>query len=558
VNERHLEEVINIDFRVKLTPRANLLKPCEDAPMSRSLPIWISGLALPRVDFRDVYSNVFGMAKRVLRTPPPGKRAMKRALRKFVHKELKLNYKRLDNLKMFDFDAWIVQTDYAESRKAELSRAYHDFNEHGELPRRIRMVKSFIKDEAYSEYKLPRWINSRSDVFKCLVGPAFHAIEQEVFKKPEFIKYIPVSERPEYLNDHLHKDGYEYFATDFSSFESHFISEVMLDIEMQLYKHMLSGTPEGRKIYKLIQHVLAEKSYVMGNHAVNAEVRGKRMSGEMCTSLGNGFSNLMLIKFACVTACGSAPYGVIVEGDDGLFTVPKGSGVTAETFEDLGFRVKIEKHRSVQTASFCGNIYDYMDQVVLTDPRKVLVNFGWTKRTDVVASDSRLEMLCRAKGYSMAHQYRGCPIIGSFANYVLRATRRAHSKLIKQSTVNDKSTSHWERALLLKALKSDVSYKEPSIRSREIIADTYKISIADQKSLEVYFENCNGVGPIDHPLVRVWDVAFPAWSEFYDSYSASSLGGAPVRVNKDPAQALKYLRRSAPHDTGQERGLPFD
>jgi len=410
------------------------------------------------------------------------------------------------------------------------------------------MVKSFIKDEAYPEYKLPRWINSRSDVFKCIVGPAFSAIEHEVFKKPEFIKYIPVPERPNYLNELLHKDGYEYFATDFTSFESHFTTEVMLMVEMQLYKYMLSGTPDGRRIYKIIQNVLADKAYVLGNREIDASVHGKRMSGEMCTSLGNGFSNLMLILFACET-CGTTPKGVIVEGDDGLFTVPVGSGVSAKTFEDLGFRVKIEKHRSIQTASFCGNIYDYMDQVVLTDPRKVLVNFGWTKRTDVKATDRRLEMLCRAKGYSMAHQYRGCPIIGSFADYVLRTTVKAHSNLLKQVKVGDKSTSWWERASLLQALNSDVSYREPTMRSRELIADTFRISIADQKTLEVYFKGCNVAGPISHPLIRVWDVAFPAWSEFFDNYSSAFHDAAPVRERRSPAQALKYLRLTEPHES---------
>jgi len=537
VNEKRLEEVVVVDF----LPRLKKLKfqPNNDRPVSRSLPCFMMGLALPRVDFKDTYSNIFGMAKRVLRKPPSGNRAVKRRFRYFVRKWIRENLSPLRDPD-FSFDPWIEQTSYPETRKEELRRCYEDFINHPwQLPKRVTRVKSFIKDEAYVEYKLPRWINSRSDEFKCLVGPAFSAIEHQLFLRKEFIKYVPVPDRPAFINEHLHRDGFDYFATDFSSFESHFTSEMMFMCEMQLYRYMLSSTLRGVKIHALIQQVLASKAYKLGNDEVVATIKGKRMSGEMCTSLGNGFSNLMLILFACEESLGTAPHGVVVEGDDGLFTVSKDSGISAKTFEDIGFRVKIEKHRSVQTASFCGNIYDYMDQVVLTDPRKVLVNFGWTKREDVKASKSRLALLSRAKGYSIAHQYRGSPILGSFANYILRATRQVDIKLRKQLSVNDKSFSYWDRQKVTEAMEADCTYKPPSMRSREIIAQTYKISIGDQLSLERFFDNLKTLQPIDHEVIRNWDVAFPNWSEYYDTYG---LYHNEYRCRKNPALAFAYLQ----------------
>jgi len=69
VNEVGLEEVVIVDFLPKISRTAKRLLPCDARPVSRSLPAFIVGLALPRVDFTDMYSNIFGLSKRVLRSP---------------------------------------------------------------------------------------------------------------------------------------------------------------------------------------------------------------------------------------------------------------------------------------------------------------------------------------------------------------------------------------------------------------------------------------------------------------------------------------------------------
>jgi len=528
-----------VDFCPKID---RFQKPDKDGPVSRSLPIYIFGFALPRVDFRDVYSNVFGISKRVLRSPPKGNRIVKRAFRLFVHRWIRKNLKPLVCAD-YDFEVWLSQTNYTNSRKDELRHTREEyFKTDIRLAPWIRKVNSFIKDESYLEYKMPRFINARTDLFKCLTGPYFKAIEQVLFKRQEFIKYVPVMDRPAYLLEKIYNNGSQYYSTDFSSFESHFTSQMQFMCEMQLYKYMLSGTTEGRNAYQLIKYALCEEFFVLKGGGVTADIRGKRMSGEMCTSLGNGFSNLMLILFAAESV-GTHIHGVVVEGDDGLFSVPYNSRLTTATFEDLGFRCKIDLCSDIQTASFCGNVFDEHDLVNVTDPREVLIDFGWTKRTDVKAKKIRLEMLSRAKAYSLAHQYRGCPVIGSFACYVLRATRRAHTRLLKVlDNVNDKSFTLYEKDQLIEAIKSDVSYREPGLNTRILVSRLYNMAVDEQKELERFFNKLDKPQVVDHVLIRCWDMAKPVWRDYFEFYGFhNSLEDMMCRRRENPELALGWI-----------------
>lgn len=97
------------------------------------------------------------------------------------------------------------------------------------------------------------------------------------------------------------------------------------------------------------------------------------MSGDMCTSLGNGISNYLLAKFL-VERKGGQLRGVF-EGDDGLFSTTV--LLDEKDYEKLGFTIKIERVDDPTRASFCGMIYTKSGEVV-RDPRKVFQNFGWT------------------------------------------------------------------------------------------------------------------------------------------------------------------------------------
>jgi hypothetical protein len=106
-------------------------------------------------------------------------------------------------------------------------------------------------------------------------------------------------------------------------------------------------------------------------------------------------------------------FAMAVEGDDGLTKGKFIESLTAQDFADLGFNVKIKKKTDIASASFCGIIYHPDDLVNVTDPREVLVSFGWANRRYSNARVNRLKALLRCKSLSYLHQYRGAPLYKS-------------------------------------------------------------------------------------------------------------------------------------------------
>jgi hypothetical protein len=157
-------------------------------------------------------------------------------------------------------------------------------------------IDQFVKSEFYELFKHFRMINARCDTFKASVGPVFKVIEHEIFKNPAFIKKIPVMERPEYICNRILKGGGLYMETDYSSFESLFTPQLMRSCEMIMYKYMSRDLLGGTTWFSLVERTITGTNAI-SNKYFKAWVEGKRMSGEMNTSLGNGFSNLMIMKF---------------------------------------------------------------------------------------------------------------------------------------------------------------------------------------------------------------------------------------------------------------------
>jgi hypothetical protein len=255
-------------------------------------------------------------------------------------------------------------------------------------------------------------INSRIDKTKVWMGPKIKPIENVTYELPEFVKHIPVVDRPKAVAA-FKKTGRRFYQTDYTAYESHFIPPFMKICECRLYKHALPGDPEVTAMCR----ALMGKNRMHTRTGVRATVRGRRMSGDMCTSLGNGFSNLMLAKFIASEKGGELTG--FVEGDDGLFasTVE----LTAEDFLKMGFTIKIVEVDDPCTASFCGMIFAESGEII-RDPYRFMENFGWT-RSCLGGGHDVMQQLLRAKALSTAYETPQCPIVGAFARHALEVTR---------------------------------------------------------------------------------------------------------------------------------------
>lgn len=469
---------------------------------------------------------IAGAIKRFAAKPPKPDEALLLKFEEYVDRWLTKNLVPLAPDADTSVERWLKHSGYPEWRKVDLRLKWAKVAcIWGD--QRYMKVKSFMKDEGYaaSEYKHARGINSRTDEYKCAVGPIFKLIETEVFKHPAFIKKIPVDQRAQYIMDRIYREGGTYIATDYTSFEALFTKRLMAACEFRLYRYMTQYLPEAAEFDRHLEEVLAGTNHCSFKF-FSLWVEATRMSGEMCTSLGNGFSNLMLLNFACEEAGGQCYE--CVEGDDGIARC-EGGTPTASFFKRLGMRIKLENHVELSRASFCGLVFDIDEKKNVTDPRKVLASFGWTDQRYAKAKDSKLKQLLRCKSLSLAFQYPGCPVISALARYGLRVT---HGVTVGQRIL--RQMRFYEREFLYfmlgvdddpkHGLKGD--YGAPDLpvgpKTRILVEELYGITIAQQLEIEKMLDAKQDLTPIDCGVLEFERI----WYDYFESYALGVAAGS--------------------------------
>jgi hypothetical protein len=386
--------------------------------MFQSLSVCIPGLAPVCVDSNDPDTVKCGFFKRLLSPVPQKNPVLLLKLKLFVREFCRTHVPKVRRL---DFEEWLESCgSYNEARKDELRRAHADLRGGRPTKKMCRAIKSFVKSESYPTYKHARMINSRSDHFKVFSGPYFKAIENAVYKIHHFIKHVPVPQRPKAIAA-MKRAGMKVFFTDFTAFECHFEADIMDAVECELYRWCLSEYPADSK---LICDTLMGVNNMSTRTGVKASVKARRMSGDMCTSLGNGFTNLMLALFIAHEKGGHLDG--FVEGDDGVFssTVP----LTVDDYKELGFTIKIIESTDPCRGSFCGMVFADSGEII-RDPYSFLVNFGWSS-SFIGCSNETADQLLRAKALSAVYETPQCPVVGALARYALEMTRYTHPRWV--------------------------------------------------------------------------------------------------------------------------------
>jgi hypothetical protein len=351
---------------------------------------------------------------------------------------------------------------------------------------------SFVKDEPHTTFKYPRVINSRSDIFKVYFAPILVNIERVLNKLVYFVKNIPVDERPDYLIRHLYRDGAWIFGTDFTSYEASFLKDLMEASELQLYDYMTSYLEQHDEWFSTVSHVLTGVNVCKFKEFV-ISVIAKRMTGEMSTSCGNGFTNLMAIKFCCMKA-GTLDNKEVVDGDDGIIT-GFGPKPSKEMFAKLGLDIKIVEYPGVTLGSFCGMLMDPVERVNITDPIEVLLSAGWTTREYRNSKERKLRRLLKCKGYSYLYQYTGCPIIDKLSRYILKITKDVEYLI-------PNSANAWQRdklKMLFQKYQLSLPEKHTGIATRFLMEKQFKVTVHDQIITEIYLDGLKIVQPLYMP-----------------------------------------------------------
>jgi len=454
-----------------------------------SLGCHVPGVALPHVDPNDTDTVLDGIRKRFACKMPDMEMALQIKFHKFVRAWIRKNLKPLKADSDVSVETWLKSTNYPQWRREELLKKYLKIQD--PLDKRWADVKSFIKDEVYPDYKHAKAINSRTDEYKTLVGPIFRLIEKQLFALPYFIKKIPVRDRPQHIIDRHYKPGAKYFATDFTAFEAHHKYYLYLICSFELYTYMAMDLPSGPQWLRLISYMLGTNKCVF--KVLIAFIKATKMSGEMDTSLCNGFTNLMLMLFMFFEETGEE-VEPSVEGDDGItdfFTSPP----SEDLIRRMGLKLKAEVHEQLETASFCGMVFDFKDRGIVADPLAELATFGWTTARYQRSGQKRHMELLRAKAYSLIYQYPACPILVSLGLYGLRVTEGYR---MRAPITNEYERSMWNEMMNFIREKG-LPAVPPQDNTRRLVERLYNVSIDDQKKIEKYLDDKNDLGPLNIP-----------------------------------------------------------
>jgi hypothetical protein len=335
-------------------------------------------------------------------------------------------------------------------------------------------------------------INSRTDYFKVYCGPFIKAIEDLVYQNDHFIKHIPVPDRWKRVAEL--KRGYKYYySTDYTAFESHFTSKQMSNIECSAYRRCFDHY---RKDCAFICKVLTGMNRCRTRTGLRCRIKGKRMSGDMNTSLGNGLSNMFLIQYLMAASGVSAgSYDFLVEGDDAI--IASNVELKAKQFEELGFTIKIERVADPCEASFCGLIFTDKGTNI-RDPVRFFEKFGWT-HSSVLAGEAVMMQLLKAKCLSALYETPHCPLVSAAAFYCLKKCGAVVPRF------DDIDTYHMGLLDFKNLEKFGPEYPVPQTDVRQLFADVFGIPVSSQvyceeRIMEGDFD-CLQVLPFSNDLV---------------------------------------------------------
>lgn len=517
------------DIVMDPTLEIKIKKYTDNRPIvAASLGPHLEGAAAPKVNPGNTETCVLGAAFRVGRdVPEKDYRKHNLKFRMFVKRQLLRHYKPLAADADYSFETWIANAPYPEWRKEELRRVWAEMNfcwkkagieDDPSIYKKWFVLKSFIKDESYVGYKHARSINSRSDQAKCMFGPIIQAVSNAIMKNSKhFIKYVPVHERPQYILDYIAKMAEFFDSCDFTSFEAHFSKARMFDCEIQMFEYMLQNIPDRDIIIKFLKYAKALNPNRCIFKCFEMEIEAKRMSGEMDTSLSNGFSNLMWIQFSFfVHGLDPDKIPIVIEGDDSLFCTP--FPIPTSWFEEFGLDLKVERHDNVEFASFCGLVFDSQDRAIVTDIFDAVATFGWTTANYANSSNKTMKAILRCKALSMAYQYKGCPILSKLALKMLYLTTDVDTtKVMKNRRFID--------AYYFDILQQAVEYVKENaldqpvgINTRNLVERLYHISVADQLLIEEEIEKISDPSrPLNLPTLLKYSPR--DYTDYYEKYS---------------------------------------
>lgn len=324
---------------------------------------------------------------------------------------------------------------YTGSKRVRYQRAAEKYRSLG-LTQRQAEVSMFIKCEKikFSEAKPnpdPRAIQFRDPVYSVVLASYLKPVEEVVYnmrgnrlnglpRTRVIAKGLNQRQRASLLEEKLASFVDPLvFGLDASRFDQH-VSVGHLEAEHALYREVNNDPDFARLLSWQLRNV------VRTSKGVKYVTRGKRMSGDMNTALGNCVIMVsMLGLFFEGTGIG---WDCLDDGDDILLIIERSSSSGIEAlleahFLDLGMTLKVEsKAEIIEEVEFCQSHPVWVDghYTFVRNPAKVmsgaLVGHKWISMPSLLSR----RKLCNTIGMCEAILNRGVPVLQEFAQALIR------------------------------------------------------------------------------------------------------------------------------------------
>jgi len=465
----------------------------------------------PRPDLFDEVNKVASAMHRFGREMPVGNRNVRRRFLRFSKHFIRRHFTPIPGDVDATMDEWLRNSNYSQAEADELRRILKEFP----MIRESDFVaESFIKDEAYPEYKYPRSINAYNALIKGYCGAIQHLLDKALFSCKWSVKFDDMKRRAERLRDLF--SGKPVSVNDSSSFEAHHEREFA---KLRIYwKAWIGQRLPGFMDFMTQAASKANDVNIASFKGVKVSIEERLFSGDMSTSSDNFVLNLCLTMFVLaeslypdlgvaeqVTRVSEWP--AVFEGDDGIFerfTVREG------LLAELGVLWKKEDHERFEDAAFCQIRVDPETLTMVADPMKILADFGCLGRQYFNCRDQRKLELLRCKAMSFAVAYENCPVVHEFCHYVMRATRGMDVRWAL-----DRS-DRYRRSEFQRAVATKPWLRVPVVpdNARAMVAKHFGVSVETQLRYEQLFRSRDELGP--YPL---WSEVHPHWRDFAERYA---------------------------------------
>lgn len=384
--------------------------------------------------------------------------------------------------------AKLTKSRFVETRPSRTRKLYQHHLERletGPIKRNAAYLSTFVKaekeDRSSKPDPVPRMINPRSPSYNielgCYVLPAEHTLYRAINKLMGYTaiaKGLNLVERASVLRSHW--DSFTRpvaLVLDVSRFDQH-VHEEALRYEHGFYKRLYNNDPF---LSLLLEWQINNIGFAdTADGVVRYTIRGKRMSGDMNTALGNVI--LMCAMIYTFIQMRRIRARILDDGDDCVCIVEQRDlryfDTIQEYYKALGFKLKIEStHSRFEEITFC------QTQPVFDGTRWVMCRRPTTTLDKDLISVRPLESETAWRNHATSLSFCGASLAGNLPVYW-----KFYSMLDLNGRVN---LEHQKLRYVCKGL--DPKTLEPTTAARVSFYLAFDITPDEQIQLENYYSN---------------------------------------------------------------------